>query len=135
MNMANPVDPHDTDSVIEDALQTFPVADVPPGMTDAVMRRVRRFAPAPRFRLAWLDVALPTFAAALVGVALLLLFAIPETTAENAEGYLVILATRLNLALFLPILAGGLLLAGLAVAAAAVLFHNAGGAPGRVQRR
>ena len=50
------------DTAIDDALRAQPLAAPPPMLYAAVMRQVRR-EPRPRFRLSWLDVALPLFAA------------------------------------------------------------------------
>ncbi len=56
--MDNPLIPENQDAVIEDALQTYPLADLPHDLTPAVMARLRS-APAPQaFRLTWKDLAL-----------------------------------------------------------------------------
>ena len=41
--------------LVEDAMRTYPLADTPPGFAGAVMTRVRAAAPAPRFRVTWLE--------------------------------------------------------------------------------
>lgn len=52
------------DEPIEDALRTYPLADVPPNFSKNVMRRVRTADArplVPRFRLTWMDYALGFF--------------------------------------------------------------------------
>jgi hypothetical protein len=46
------------DAVIEDALQTYPLASQPAGFTERVMRRIDVLAYRPRFRLTWIDLVL-----------------------------------------------------------------------------
>ena len=111
---------------IEDALRTFPLAEAPPALDEAVMRRVRALAPAPRFRLAWLDYALALFAAGLAGLAALLWLALPEVTTLRALNSAFVLAARLGPGIFGLMLLGALALAVLAVVGAGLLFERAG---------
>ena len=56
--MDNSLTPEKQETVIEDALHTHPVADLPRDMTANVMRRIRTV-PAPRpFRFTWTDLIL-----------------------------------------------------------------------------
>lgn len=55
--MDNRLTPQQQDALIEDALDTYPLAPMPVDLTSAVMSRIRT-APAPRFRLTWADGAL-----------------------------------------------------------------------------
>jgi hypothetical protein len=110
---------HTSDSV-EDALRTFPQAEPPPGLSGAVMARVRGLAPPPRFRLAWLDYALALFVTAMGAVALALWQSMPPAAAQVAESRLLALAWRL--AASGPLALGGLALAAVAAAAAAMLL-------------
>ncbi len=56
--MDNPLTPDKQNIVIEDALQTYPMASMPRDITADVMRRIQTI-PAPRpFRLTWSDLAL-----------------------------------------------------------------------------
>jgi hypothetical protein len=51
--------PHD--ELIEAALRTYPLADVPPNFSRMVMRQIQKTQPAPKFRLTWMDYALGLF--------------------------------------------------------------------------
>jgi hypothetical protein len=62
--------------IVEDALRSLPQASVPPRFTVNLMRRVGQ-ASQPRFRLAWMDLALSLFAACMLGLAGLTLAALP----------------------------------------------------------
>ncbi|RPI96887.1 MAG: hypothetical protein EHM40_00185 [Chloroflexi bacterium] len=56
--MDKPLTPEKKNTVIEDALQTYPIATMPRDITADVLRRIQTI-PAPRpFRLTWSDVAL-----------------------------------------------------------------------------
>lgn len=103
-----------TPDPVEDALRTFPQAEPPPNLSPAVMARVRGLAPAPRFRLAWLDYALALFVAAMGGVALALWQSVPPVVTEIAESRLLALAGRLAPMAPGPYFLGGLALAGVA---------------------
>lgn len=46
------------DELIEDALRTYPLADVPPNFSKMVMSQVRTTPASARFRLTWMDYAL-----------------------------------------------------------------------------
>jgi hypothetical protein len=50
-----------TDKLIEDALRTYPLADVPPNFSKRVMSQVRTMPASSRFRLTWVDYALSFF--------------------------------------------------------------------------
>ena len=47
--------------LIEDALRTYPLADVPPNFSRMVMRQIQKTQPTPKFRLTWMDYALGLF--------------------------------------------------------------------------
>jgi hypothetical protein len=58
------------DELIEDALRTYPLADVPHGFSRNVLEKIkpqRRYAPL-KFRLTWLDYALGLFMSSLPAV-------------------------------------------------------------------
>lgn len=56
-----------TEDIIEDALRTYPLADVPPNLSSKIMGQIRAksvrrvAAPRMRFRLTWMDFALAFF--------------------------------------------------------------------------
>jgi hypothetical protein len=52
--MDNHLTPQQQDALIEDALNSYPLAPLPVDLSSAVMARIRT-APAPRFRLTWAD--------------------------------------------------------------------------------
>ena len=56
-----------TDELIEEALHSYPLADVPPNFSIRIMRQVRKSQPAPKFRLTWMDYALGLFLCLLPG--------------------------------------------------------------------
>ena len=65
--MDNPLTPEKQNTVIEDALRTYPVMPMPRDITTDVMARIRTV-PAPRlFRLTWNDVVLSLVIALCVG--------------------------------------------------------------------
>ena len=65
--MDNPLTPEKQNALLEDALQTYPVAQVPRDITADVMRRIQT-APAPRpFRLTWNDLFVSIILAICIG--------------------------------------------------------------------
>ncbi len=58
--------------VIADAVRTYPLAAVPPDLASAIMLRVQRATPKPRFELKWIDMALGLFGASMTGLVWLL---------------------------------------------------------------
>jgi hypothetical protein len=65
--MDNPVIPEKRDTLIEDALHTYPLASMPRDITADVMNRIRSV-PAPRsFRLTWGDLALSVVISLCIG--------------------------------------------------------------------
>lgn len=76
------------DDPIEDALRTYPLADVPPNFSKSVMRRVRATDArplAPRFRLTWMDYALGFFLALLPVVGFVIWAFLPRTALLHLE--------------------------------------------------
>ena len=72
------------DDLIEDALHTYPLADVPPNLSSKIMRQIRatknaRVIP-PRipFRLTWMDYALGFFLALLPAAGFIIWVALPR---------------------------------------------------------
>jgi len=49
------------DELIEEALRSYPLAEVPPNFSIQIMRQIRKTQPAPKFRLTWMDYALGLF--------------------------------------------------------------------------
>jgi len=65
--MDNPLTPEKQNAILEEALHTYPVAQLPRDITADVMRR-RQTAPAPRpFRLTWNDLFLSLVLAVCIG--------------------------------------------------------------------
>ncbi len=65
--MDNPLTPEKQNAILEDALQTYPVAQMPRDITADVMRRIQT-APAPRpFRLTWNDLFVSIILAICIG--------------------------------------------------------------------
>ncbi len=73
--------------VIADAVRTYPLAPIPPGLTQAIMTRIRETAPAPRFELGWIDLALGLLGASMTGLAWLLWQWLPNwQSLPNGQG-------------------------------------------------
>ena len=65
--MDNPLTPEKQNALLEDALHTYPVAQMPRDITADVMRRIQT-APAPRpFRLTWNDLFVSIILAICIG--------------------------------------------------------------------
>lgn len=65
--MDNPLTPEQQNLLVEDALQTYPIASLPRDITADVMGRIQGV-PAPRpFRLTWIDFALSLGIAVCIG--------------------------------------------------------------------
>ena len=65
--MDNPLTPEKQNAILEEALHTYPVAQMPRDITGDVMRRIQT-APAPRpFRLTWNDLFLSLVLAVCIG--------------------------------------------------------------------
>ena len=65
--MDNPLTPEKQNAILEDALHTYPVAQMPRDITADVMRRIQT-APAPRpFRLTWNDLFVSSILALCIG--------------------------------------------------------------------
>ncbi len=62
--------PTQPDKQIEDALRTYPLAEVPPGFSKNILERIKPQRPyaALKFRLTWLDYALGLFLSSLPAV-------------------------------------------------------------------
>jgi hypothetical protein len=98
-----------TDDLIEDALRTYPLADVPPNFSKNVMRRVNATAnPAPRFRLTWMDYALGFFLTLLPAVGFVIWASLPRLAVLHLEFQWQVLQASG----FLPVLAFSLAVAG-----------------------
>src|SRR5688572_30423521 len=76
------------DDPIEDALRTYPLADVPPNFSKSVIRRVRAVDARPlalRFRLTWMDYALGFFLTLLPAVGFVIWAFLPRTALLHLE--------------------------------------------------
>ncbi len=74
-----------TDDLIEDALRTYPLADLPPGFSKKIMRQVNETHALPRFRLTWLDYALGFFLALLPVVGFVIWASLPRLALLRLE--------------------------------------------------
>lgn len=111
-----------TDDMIEDALRTYPLADASPGFSKGVMRRIssKTSAPAPRFRLTWLDYALGFFLALLPLVGFVIWASLPRLALLRLEFQWQLLRAGS----FQPVLAISLAVAGLLLLLAFVFSLN-----------
>jgi hypothetical protein len=64
--------------LIEDALHTYPLADLPTGFSKTVMEQVRASQTPIRFRLTWMDYALGLLFSLLTGVGFLVWISLPR---------------------------------------------------------
>lgn len=109
-----------TDELIEDALRTYPLAEVPLDLSKRIMRRVATTpqrnpaSPQLHFRLTWMDYALGFFLALLPAVALVIWVTLPrlgllrlelQWQLIQASGLLPILGISLGVAGVLMLLA------------------------------
>jgi hypothetical protein len=63
---------------IEDALHTYPLAELPPGFSSRVMQQVRASRATVKFRLTWMDYALGLFLSVLTGAGFLVWTSLPK---------------------------------------------------------
>jgi hypothetical protein len=58
-------------AMVDEALQTYPLATPPDTLLPAVMSHIRRLDSSPHFRLDWLDYVLSLFAAGMAGIVMM----------------------------------------------------------------
>jgi hypothetical protein len=114
---------------VDAALRTAPIPSAPPALTPAVLARIRALSPAPRFRLTWLDIAIPLFLSGTATALYLVWRSLPPYVTQQIAVRLQIQFLLLSQQVGLPVLgAAALLSLGLPLAAglvAALLFsHN-----------
>ena len=110
---------------VDDALRSYPLAPVPPGLSRDVLARVRAFGAPPRFGLRWSDYCLSAASAILAGFAWLACSALPAETWPDARATLLaLLREALPLGVLLGLAGAGLLGGVLAGAAAAWLSRT-----------
>jgi hypothetical protein len=68
---------------VDAALRSAPLAPLPPAFSPTVLARVRALAPAPRFHLTWLDIAIPLFLSGTVAVLVLVWRALPPHVTQQ----------------------------------------------------
>lgn len=107
---------------VEDALRTYPLTPAPPTLSQAVMARVRALAPAPRFRLQWIDYAISAFAAGMMGLALSLWQSITPQMAARAQFQVLLWMQHSGFQWWAGTLLAGLVLAGGALMLAALVL-------------
>jgi hypothetical protein len=115
---------------VDAALRTAPVAPPPPTLAPAILARLRTLAPAPRprFRLTWLDVAIPAFIAGMAGLIYALWLSLPIQVTHRilagAQVQWLILSQRISSPSLVPALLLGVCLAFIACLTAALLFRE-----------
>ncbi|HEY3312835.1 MAG TPA: hypothetical protein VGK00_14440 [Anaerolineales bacterium] len=109
------------DELIEDALRTYPLAQVPPGFSAGVMRQIQTPRPAPKFRLTWLDYALGIFLCMLPGIGLVSLAFVPWQVFTGLQHQLLLLSSPAFVPMLIGLLLAAAVLAGL-VAIAGLRF-------------
>ena len=70
---------------IEDALLSYPLAEVPHGFSRGVMKQIRARSPLPKFRLSWLDYALGLFLCSLPVVGFVIRASLPRLLVMRME--------------------------------------------------
>ena len=122
-----------TDDLIEDALRTYPLADVPPNFSTGVMRRIGTLQASPpalavahsagasvRFRLTWMDYALGLFLTLLPVVGFIIWASLPRLAFLRLEFQWQLLRASS----FQPVLAVSLAAAGLLLLSAFLFSLN-----------
>ena len=109
-------------SAIDNALRTYPLAPVPATLAPGVMARIRAVAPAPRFRLAWVDYALSLFATGMAGLGLLFWQSITPQMAARMQLQWLLFLQRSGWQTWVGVFAGGLALGVGALLLAAQVF-------------
>lgn len=109
-------------AAVDDALRTYPLAPAPPELARAVRNRIRASMAMPRFRPAWIDYAVSGFAAAMVGLIVLLLRSIPPHWVAYAQGQLSVLLLVSTPTLLWPVVLGVSLMVALAMLAAVIIL-------------
>ncbi len=104
-------------AIVDDALQTYPLAAVPAHLHASIMAQIRATPQVPPFRLAWQDYTLSLFAAGMTAVIIWLLETIPAQLSVNVQqDLLLFLPIHITPALFSGlVLLATLLLAGIAL--------------------
>lgn len=114
-------------AMVDGALREYPLAPVPPTLAPAVMQRITQLAPAPRFRLQWMDYALGLFGAGMVGLALLFWqVLLPNGLLNQVPSTIIPFDVSSMLLWLVSLFAGIVLLAGCVVIAALVLKPEPG---------
>jgi len=101
---------HAADETIDEALRTYALDAVPPHLHAKVMARVRRDVQrVPRFRPAWIDIALSAFVAGMVGLIFVFVNSTPPEWAQRIGAALTsqawVLLVRVMLAVVMLMLA------------------------------
>jgi hypothetical protein len=112
----------DPNRIIEDALSTYPMAAVPPGLSAAVMAQVRALSLKPRFRLSWMDYAVSLFVSGMASLFLLVWQLLPPNLTARLRLQLLLTERFLEINSLWPIIVVGIVLAVAALIVAALLF-------------
>ena len=104
-------------------------------LAPTVMARIRALAPAPRFRLAWVDYAVSLFAAGMVGLVLLLWQSITPQMAARMQLQWQLILQRSGWQTWVGAFASGLALAGCALLLTALIFAQASAPRARARAR
>ncbi len=124
--MKNKRMPNTQMAAVDDALRTYPLTPAPASLRPGVVTRLRALAPAPRFRLQFLDYAISLFGAGMLGLAVILWRFITPQMAAHAQLEWLYLAQvlRFNAAALGPALALGTGLAACAAVVAVVVLSR-----------
>jgi len=104
--MDNSLTPEKQNSIIEDALHTYPVASMPRNITSAVMARIK-IIPAPRpFRLTWNDLVLAIVISICIGVMWFSIYNLPPLVVAQIRKESILLYQHLlvNMRWLIPVL-------------------------------
>lgn len=112
-------------AIVDDALQTYPLAPLPPHLHASIMAQIRTTPQLPPFRLAWLDYALSLFAACMTAVIIWLLQMMPaELTLNFPQNLSLLLPTQITPLFFSGLVLLACLLLGIALHDEQTLFGN-----------
>jgi hypothetical protein len=77
--------------LVEDAMRTYPLANTPPDFASTVMTRIRGIAPAPRFRVSWLEPLISLFIPGAGILSLIVWASLPPQTVAYLQSRAVLL--------------------------------------------
>lgn len=110
------------ETIIDEALRTYPLATTPPALLPTVMARIQRLEARPRFRLAWIDYAISLFVAGMIALLVFLwLYLAPQLGLQPQHG-ITSLLRQPDLLLIWFSLAAGVVLTIIAILTTLMIF-------------